>query len=271
VSRLPLLPDRPRPLIFAHRGCSSLAPENTLAAFRKARDIGAPGIELDIHVCRTGELVVAHDDNFLRTVPEGLNGAGRPIEELEYAEIRAIDVGAAFGRQSGVQEARAAEPGAFRGERPPLLEQVLEEFCPGMYIDIELKTRKTKDDPLPVLAADMLNHFGDRVLKSVTVSSFNPFCLLAFKKHCPAVPTAIIWSADKGVPPLLRYGFGRIISRCDYLKPVYRQVNRLSVFRFRTLEGRPLVPWTVDEKALAQGLLKTGCEGIISNRPQDLL
>jgi glycerophosphoryl diester phosphodiesterase len=240
-----------------------------MAAFRKARDIGAPGIELDIHVCKTGELVVAHDDNFLRTVPEGPNSGGRPIEELEYAEIRAIDVGAAFGRQSGVQEARAA--GAFRGERPPLLEQVLEEFCPGMYIDIELKTRKTKDDPLPVLAADMLKHFGDRVLKSVTVSSFNPFSILAFKKLCPLVPTAVIFCVDREVPPLLRYGFGRFISRCDYLKPIYRQVSRLAFFRFRTLEGRPLVPWTVDEKALAQGLLKTGCEGIISNRPQDLL
>ncbi|MDR0641821.1 MAG: glycerophosphodiester phosphodiesterase [Treponema sp.] len=271
MSRLPLLPDRRRPLIFAHRGCSSLAPENTMAAFRKARDIGVEGIELDIHVCKTGELVVAHDDNFLRTVPEGLNGGGRSIEELEYGEIRAIDVGAAFGRQSGVQEAQAVAPLTFRGEHPPLLAQVLEEFCPGMYIDIELKTRKTRDDPLPGLTADMLKHFGDRALKSVTVSSFNPFSILAFKKLCPTVPTAVIWCVDREVPPLLRYGFGRIISRCDYLKPVYRQLNRFSSFRFRTLEGRPLVAWTVDENALAQKLLKTGCDGIISNRPQDLL
>jgi glycerophosphoryl diester phosphodiesterase len=271
MSRLPLLPERRRPLIFAHRGCSSLAPENTMAAFKKARDIGVEGIELDIHVCKTGELVVAHDDNFLRTVPEGPNGGGRPVEELDYAEIRAVDVGAAFGRQSGVQEARSAAPGAFRGEHPPLLEQVLEELCPGMYIDIELKTHKTKDDPLPVLTADMLKRFGDRALKSVTVSSFNPFSILAFKKFCPQVPTAVIWCADKEVPPLLRYGFGRFISHCDYLKPVYRQVNRFSCFRFRSLEGRPVVPWTVDDAALARGLLKTGCDGVISNRPQDLL
>jgi glycerophosphoryl diester phosphodiesterase len=242
-----------------------------MASFRKARDIGAPGIELDIHVCGTGELVVAHDDNFLRTVPEGRNGGGRPIEELGYGEIREIDAGAAFGRQSGVQDAGAAAPGAFVGERPPLLEQVLEEFCPGMYIDIELKTRKTSGDPLPALAAAMLKHFGDRVLTSVTVSSFNPFSLLAFKKLCPSVPTAVIWSADKAVPPLLRRGFGRIISHCDYLKPVHTQVGRFSYFRFQTLERRPLVPWTVDDPALAQRLLRTGSAGIISNRPQDLL
>jgi glycerophosphoryl diester phosphodiesterase len=242
-----------------------------MAAFRKAREAGAPGIELDIHVCRTGELVVAHDDNFLRTAPEGQNGGGRPVEELDYAEIREIDVGAAFGSQSGIQDASSAAPGAFRGERPPLLEQVLEEFCPSMYIDIELKTRKTSGDPLPALAAAMLKHFGDRVLKSVTVSSFNPFSILAFKKLCPLVPTAVIWSAGKEVPPLLRYGFGRIIARCDYLKPVYRQVNSFSRFRFQALEGRPLVPWTVDDPALAQKLIGAGSEGVISNRPQDLL
>jgi glycerophosphoryl diester phosphodiesterase len=256
-----------------------------MAAFRKARDIGAPGIELDIHICKTGELVVAHDGNFLRTAPDGPNGGGRPIEELDFREIRDIDVGVAFGRQSSIQEAPegtgtngtgangtgAAGAGPFAGEHPPLLEQVLEEFCPGMYIDIELKTEKTRDDSLPARTADMLRRMGDRVLGSVTVSSFNPYSIRAFKRHCPQVPTAIIWSAGKGVPFLLRRGFGRRIARCDYLKPVHLQVTRFSLFRFSKMEGRPLVPWTVDDPALARRLIAEGCAGIISNRPQDLL
>jgi glycerophosphoryl diester phosphodiesterase len=271
MSHVPLLPDRPRPLIFAHRGCSSLAPENTMAAFRKAREIGAPGIELDIHLCKTGELVVAHDHNFLRTVPEGPNGRGLPIEDLGIDEIREVDTGAAFGRQSDIQEAPAPGAPGFAGEHPPLLEQVLEEFCPGMYIDIELKTRETGNDALPARTADMLRRLGDRVLGSVTVSSFNPYSILAFKKLCPQVPTAIIWSGGKGVPLLLRRGFGRVIARCDYLKPVHTQVTGFSRFRFSTLEGRPLVPWTVDDPHTARRLLAQGCPGIISNRPQDLL
>jgi glycerophosphoryl diester phosphodiesterase len=151
------------------------------------------------------------------------------------------------------------------------LEQVLEEFCPGMYIDIELKTKETRDDTLPARTAELLRRQGDQVLKSVTVSSFNPYSILAFKRHCPQVPTAIIWSADKGVPPLLRRGFGRIIARCDYLKPVHLQVTRFSLFRFSRLEKRPLAPWTVDDPALARRLIAEGCAGIISNRPQDLL
>jgi glycerophosphoryl diester phosphodiesterase len=248
VKPLPLLPDRSRPLIFAHRGCSSLAPENTLAAFRRARETGAPGIELDVHVCRSGELVVAHDDTFARTA-----GDPRAVADLSLEEIRRINVGV----HSSLTE------------YPPLLDEVLEEFCPGMYIDIELKTRKTGDDPLPLLTARKLEQFGDRALCSVTVSSFNPFALAAFKKHCPTDPTAAIWSADREVPLILRRGFGRFISRCDYLKPVYLQVNRFSRFRFSVLEGRPLVPWTVDDRGLAERLLETGCEGIITNRPQD--
>jgi glycerophosphoryl diester phosphodiesterase len=252
MSSVPLLPDRKRPLVFAHRGCSSLAPENTLASFNKARETGAPGLELDIHLCASGELVVTHDDTFERTA-----GDSRRVAELNYDEIKGIDVGSFFNL-------------AFRGERAPLLEEVLEAFCPDMYIDIELKTRKTKNDLLPGRLVETLTYFGDRALKSVTVSSFNPFSILVFKRLCPHVPTAIIWSADKEVPPILRYGFGRFLSQCDYLKPVYRQVNLFSRFWLSGVERRPLIPWTIDGHALAERMLKIGCIGIITNRPQDM-
>jgi glycerophosphoryl diester phosphodiesterase len=253
MSKVPTLPERQRPLLFAHRGCSSLAPENTMASFRKAREIGAPGIELDIHVCASGELIVAHDDTFKRTA-----GDERPVAELPYSEIKNIDVGSFFNS-------------TFKKERPPLIEHVLEEFCPAMYIDIELKSRKIKNDPLPGKLASLLTRLGDKIAKSVTISSFNPFSILTFKKLCPQIPTAIIWNADSDVPLILRRGFGRIIAHCDYLKPVHSQVNSFSFFRFARLEGRPIVPWTIDDPAVARKMLKIGCAGIISNRPQDML
>ncbi|MDR1588043.1 MAG: glycerophosphodiester phosphodiesterase, partial [Treponema sp.] len=173
MSLVPLFPDRRRPLLFAHRGCSSLAPENTMASFKKARETGAPGIELDIHVCATGELIVAHDDTFSRTA-----GDDRAIESLGLREIRALDVGSFFGPN-------------FKGERPPLIEEALEEFCPEMYIDIELKTRKTGKDPLPGLLAEKIKQFGEKLEKSISVSSFNPYAVLSFKKLCPGIPTAV--------------------------------------------------------------------------------
>jgi glycerophosphoryl diester phosphodiesterase len=253
---VPLLPDRDRPLLFAHRGCSSLAPENTMAAFTLARDLGSPGLELDIHPCAGGELVVVHDDTFVRTAPE-YNGGGRRVEELSLKEIRGIEVGAFFGP-------------AFRGEYPPLLEEVVETFCPAMYIDIELKTGKIKDDPLPALAAEKLRSFGRRIMGSLTVSSFNPFALAAFKGLCPEIPTAIIWCVDPGLPFALRRGFGRFISRCDYLKPRHTELGRLSLLRLGIPPGRPLIPWTVDTPEAAARMLALGCPGIITNRPQDM-
>ena len=68
--------------IFAHRGASGYAPENTLEAFRLAAEMGAHGVELDVHICRSGELVVTHDetvervkeeDNVLPMTPPGMN------------------------------------------------------------------------------------------------------------------------------------------------------------------------------------------------------
>jgi glycerophosphoryl diester phosphodiesterase len=270
LNRVPLLPGRPRPLVFAHRGCSSLAPENTFAAFAKARETGSPGIELDVHATADGRLAVCHDDTFLRTAPPDNNGGGKKPEELKYDEIRRIDVGSFFGA-------------AFSGERPPLLEDVLKTFCPDMYVDIELKSRRTKDDPLPGLLACLLAALGGNICAAVTVSSFNPVCLAAFKKAwntlgggLPAVPTAVIFAADPEVPRLLRRGFGRYIAGCDYLKPRHDQAAAFSRFRWTVIERRPLVPWTVDDAVLAQTLLAPGpagipgCAGIITNRPQDM-
>jgi glycerophosphoryl diester phosphodiesterase len=228
-----------------------------MAAFRLARELGAPGLELDVHVCASGELVVAHDDTFKRTAPPGDNGDGRDIEDMTLAEIRRIDVGACFGP-------------AFAGEHPPLLEEALEEFCPGMYIDIELKSRKAGGDPLPALAAATLRRFGGRAANAVTVSSFNPFCLAAFKRRCPQFPAAVIWSADAEVPRILRHGLGRFLTPCDSVKPVHTQVTPRSVRRISGWEGRPILPWTIDDPAAARRMLDLGCQGIITNRPQDM-
>jgi glycerophosphoryl diester phosphodiesterase len=248
-----------------------------MASVKKARDLGAPGIELDIHAAADGALVVAHDDTFLRTAPAGDNGDGKTLEELSYDVIRRIDVGSFFGTE-------------FSSERPPLLEDVLEEFRPGgangLYVDIELKSRKSKNDPLPFLLAQKLSAMDKKIRAGITVSSFNPICLAAFKKELAkldtgsvrrlgtegeaGIPSAVIFSINKELPWFLRRGFGRFIAGCDYLKPIHKQVSAFSMLRWG-MEKRPVVPWTVDDKALAETLLAKGCQGIITNRPQDFL
>lgn len=253
MSRQVLLPEHPRPLLFAHRGCSSLAPENTMEAFHLAKDAGAPGLELDIHRCKSGQLVVIHDDSLLRTT--GLN---RPVEDCTWDELKGLDAGSWLDK-------------SFSHCRLPLLQEVLEEFLPDLYIDIELKSRRSSADPLPEALAEMLESFGKRAEGQVTVSSFNPLALRNFKKQGPQYPTAVIWCGDAELPSYLHHGEGRWLAGCDYLKPIHHKVSRAFSFMLGTLGGWPIVPWTVDSPDLGRDLLRKSCAGIITNRPQDLV
>jgi len=228
-----------------------------MAAFATALRVGSPGVELDVHRCATGELVVAHDDCFTARTAPGQD-PGAPIEKLPWDAIKEIDVGSFFDHR-------------FAAERPPLLGDVLDACCPAAYIDIELKTRATRDDPLPGLVAALLRARGPATLAAVTVSSFNPFALRAFKRACPEVPTAVIYCVDPEVPWALRRGAGRFIAGCDYVKPERRQATALNRALLTGVEGRPLVPWTVDDVDAAARFLGLGCAGLISNRPQDLI
>ena len=81
------------PLIIAHRGASALAPENTLAAFRKAIEDGAEGIEFDVRLSKDGKAVVFHDADLKR-----IAGRDEKIIDLSFAELQKIDMGTWFNR-----------------------------------------------------------------------------------------------------------------------------------------------------------------------------
>src|SRR4051794_21787945 len=84
---------RDRPLIIAHRGAAADAPENSLAAFRLAREYDADGVELDVMRCRTGEVVVFHDDDLARFETNGPNSKPRRVCDLGWDELQRIDIG----------------------------------------------------------------------------------------------------------------------------------------------------------------------------------
>lgn len=255
MSRIPLFPDMPRPLLFAHRGVSSLAPENTRAAYKLALEKGIPGIELDVHLTSDGKLAVIHDHNTSRVASEGLE-----IERSSWKELSAVDVGSWKGAE-------------WKGERMMLLAELFEEFGESFYYDVELKSHVAADYGLEAaVAACLRDAFASKsgLVGRVLVSSFNPLALSRFKYLSPALPTAIIWAGDSGVPAYLRHGEGRWIGKVDVLKPCQDKVRRLSSFRWRRLGRYPVLPWTVDAKDEADRLLGLGCEGLISNRPQEL-
>src|SRR5512138_2488396 len=154
------------PLVLGHRGASADAPENTLAAFRLALEQGADGVELDVWRCGTGEVVVGHDEDTLR-----VSGVALRVPDAPLAELRALDVGAWKGE-------------AFRGERMPLLSEVLEAF-PRAVVNVELKS---SGGDLRLAGATARVLARGAAAGRVLVSSFDWRLVVAFRLAAPEVP-----------------------------------------------------------------------------------
>ncbi len=152
---------------IGHRGASDHEPENTMLAFRRALELGADGLELDVHLSSDGVPVVIHDGTLDKTT----DGSGQ-VNEATVKELRALDAG--------------------KGERIPLLEEVIDEFAGHCLLLIELKGAGS-DIP----TADMVR--DKDAVASVVVSSFDPAKLATVKAHAPEIETAVLtgrWDID---------------------------------------------------------------------------
>ncbi len=240
------------PRILAHRGASSLAPENTIAAFSLARKLGAKGVEFDVHLARTGEAVVTHDHRLDRVAALPLR-----VEDCSLADLREIDVGSFFGQSQGDS---VGPP--FRGERIPTLDEVLETVGADCFCDIELKATARNARALAETVAGTLARHGRT---NCIVSSFNPFAILAFARASD-IPTAAIYCPYPSVPFFLRHRECLYLSGADVKKPA--RETALSSPRFET-GSRPVIVWTVDSLEEALRLFSGGVRSIITNRIQD--
>lgn len=259
------------PLLFAHRGASSIAPENTGAAFLKALETGCRGIELDVHLTKDGHLAVIHDSTLRRTCRKRDLQTGQVadapnlrIEDLTLKEIKEYDAGIWFG-------------GEFEGQRVQSLEEVLDMFDDEVFVDIEMKSSSFFCKSLASETAKVLEC---RNRSNYMVSSFNPASLFYFK-HMSTIPTALIYAYNNEVPAYLRRGQGKFLCRPDILKPVWRDYKvpfskeGIEMYLERDISGikktgRPVFFWTVDDPDLAQYLINAGAKGIITNKPQVL-
>ncbi|MEE8440127.1 MAG: glycerophosphodiester phosphodiesterase family protein [Spirochaetia bacterium] len=230
---------------------STRAPENTLAAFELIARDGVSGIELDIHQCATGELVVIHDDTLTRTA-----GVALKIREAGLDAIREHEVGSWFGPR-------------FTGEKVPTLTEVFELLGRRVVYDIEIKPYgKYWGPPAPggteTTLDALIRHHGlaDRCI----VSSFDPFVLRRFARLATEIPAALIYTNTSNVPITVRHGRGRLFCRPDILKPYHADVTERFVRR-RKARGRQVIPWTVGEPDEARRLSAAGVDGLISNVP----
>jgi glycerophosphoryl diester phosphodiesterase len=164
--------DLKRPTIFAHRGSSTHAPENTLAAFKLAVEHHADAIELDATLSADGQVVVIHDDTVNRTT----NGTGS-IKSMNLAELKRLDAGSKF------------DP-SFHLERIPTLAEVFETVGQQIFINVELKNYTSPTDDLPDRVIALVKEYG--LESSVMMSSFNIIALIRARSQLPTIPLGLI-------------------------------------------------------------------------------
>lgn len=239
------------PLLFGHRGCSKLAPENTMASFKKLLDNNIPGVELDVQMCRSGEIVVVHDLNLKRTT-----GFDALVTEIELEDIKKLDAGSWFDK-------------SFAEEKVPTLDEVFELMGTSVYYDIEIKHKRRQHGQLEKKLVEKIHqwNFQDRVI----VSSFNPIAVLGVRKADPQLNTAIIYTNWKELPCYLRNGEGKFICKPNILKPTRHKINPYTMFLNKKIQGYSVITWTEDDPVKVERYINMGVDGIVTNVPEKML
>ncbi len=234
-------------LNLGHRGASAYAPENTLAAFDLALQMGADGIELDVTLSRDGIPVVIHDDKVDRTT----NGRGL-IQQMSLAQIGQLDAGSWFNPK-------------YCEEKIPTLAQVLELVGIRGIANIELKGTALWDDGLEATVGRAVKqaHANDRVI----FSSFNPFALYRMAQVLPRVPRGLLYAED--LPIYLRRAWLRPLARPTALHPKHTMISPAFV-AWAHSKRYSINTWTVDEPEEMQRLAGLGIHAIITNKPDVL-
>lgn len=250
-----------RPMILAHRGGSLLAPENTLAAFKKAASFGVDGFEIDIRLTSDEELIVFHDEFVDRTT----DGAGK-VSDLTLEKLRTFDLGYHFEDLEGENSYRGAN------EKVVTLRELLEEF-PEMYINIDMKdSPETYEGSLmPSKLWRLLESAGaeDRV----GVTSFYDEQIDRFNLY--AQNRVVVGAGENEIKKAyaaFNSQFGHLYKpRADMLQiPIRSSVFNLVSPRFIAFLGELNIPvhyWTINDPEAMRALVGAGAKGIITDRP----
>jgi glycerophosphoryl diester phosphodiesterase len=231
------------PLIEAHRGDSSNAPENTIAAFDRAIRLGVASIELDIHPCKDGTLMVIHDDTVDRTT----DGSGS-VSDFTVEQLLCLDAGATFSPE-------------FKGERIPRLTDVLQLVAnTGTLLNIEIKGSPLGSG-VSQAVVEQLCQFGKQC--KYIVSSFELEALLDVRAHCSEVTLALLGESADILPVAERH-------HIPWIHAEHTSVSRETIARAHSVGIRVNV-WTVDNPQTLPYWQKIGADKICTNRPARML
>jgi glycerophosphoryl diester phosphodiesterase len=282
-----------------HRGARGLAPENTLAGFRRALEIGVTTLETDLAMTRDGVLVLAHDPLLNRDIVRGadgkwLAGTGPAIHALSLEELRRFDVGRLDPGSRYASQWPGQKPAD--GERIPTLEELFalaRASASRPRLNLEIKVTPTSGETTPdparfarsVVDAVRAAGFGDRV----TIQSFDWRPLIEARRIAPEIATACLtidstnmntmrqgpdgaspWHAGLraedhgGSVPRLVHAAG-----CGTWSMFWRNLTPELLAQAKSL-GLKVLPWTVNEPADMRRLIDWGVDGIITDYPDRL-
>lgn len=291
-----------RPVVVGHRGAAGLSPENTLAAFSRALELGVDAVELDVHLTAEGEIVVHHDFTLkpeIARTPDGswIEGPDGPvIKDLTLAELKTYDVGRLkpYTRYSR----RYPEQRPADGERIPTLLEVISllKRSPNRKtrICVEIKTSPEKPEstksPESVVDAVVKVLRAEEISARTLILSFDWRALVHAQKIAPAIPTVYLshtglrlnnikpgtpgpspWTAgidvddyNGSIPRAVKAAGGQ------YWAPNHKTITPALVREAHTL-GLKVFVWTPDSRRAMIGLINMNVDGIITNRPDILL
>ena len=233
---------RAKPIIQAHRGASAYAPENTMEAFRMARDMRADAIELDVHLTRDGKLVVIHDADISRTS----NGHGA-VADMSLAELNQYNFAAGFAEQYSSTRVHI-----------PTLEEVYDLVRgTGMLVNVELKGG----------GEDMVHLVAEHETKChmeglVIYSSFNHDTVKKIKEICPTARTGMLYC--DGIYQPVTYAS---MIQADALHPAIYHLQNTELVKAAHQNNMRIHVWTVNEESDFTYMAESGVDAIITNYP----
>ncbi|MDO4866735.1 MAG: glycerophosphodiester phosphodiesterase [Clostridia bacterium] len=229
--------------VFAHRGASAYAPENTLEAFDQAVEMGADGIELDVHICKSGELVVTHDE----TVERVSNGFGW-VKDLTLSELKGLQFNKTHPE--------------FQTARIPTLQEVFQRLRPTrISLNIELKNSLIDYPDLERKVIELADREGmtDRVL----FSSFNHQSMLRVKAIRPELFCGLLYEASLVKPWAYAVALGM-----DAIHPHYSAVITPGGACLDAHKaGIAVNTWTVNTNEDITKVIREGVDILITNKP----
>ncbi|MCJ8008699.1 glycerophosphodiester phosphodiesterase family protein [Lederbergia wuyishanensis] len=237
-----------RPIIAAHRGIPSIAPENTMSSFRLAYEHGADLIETDVKVTKDNQLVIMHDDTVNRTT----NGTGR-VADLTLEEIKQLDAGSKFSAE-------------FAGEKIPTFEEYLKEFKgKDVILLVELKDTGIEQQVIEEIEQE-------EMVDQVVLQSFNLESMILTNQLKPEIPVGYLFSAAvpgtksakiKNSQKMLDYGTNYNVTLNASYGSIYEEFTT-----YMRQRGILNMHWTFRDEAPFADKLKQGLIGPITDYTQ---